>query len=227
MPSVRTLLTIALALSLTIILIYLMHSLYMLRVGSSLSNQCISPAEYEDLMNNYSNLLTKYAVLLQKLNECLVNESSIPSQPSLSHSETIASGLILNATLPTMSCNGYTLQSMRSLYFETKGPGYLVITYRLSNPQVIEGSVSYYVYVMAQAVPSIPMTAMYTYEGSTYAYEAGQYGRLIIPVLPNSTYVLTLGFTCYATQYYPPTNAGAVINGEIPERAIVNVTYVW
>ncbi|WP_252901804.1 hypothetical protein [Vulcanisaeta sp. JCM 14467] len=62
------------------------------------------------------------------------------------------------------NCNGYTLQATKELYFETRGPGYLVITYRLSNPQVIEGSVSYYVYVMAQAMPSIPMTAMYTYE---------------------------------------------------------------
>ncbi|WP_252901803.1 hypothetical protein [Vulcanisaeta sp. JCM 14467] len=62
---------------------------------------------------------------------------------------------------------------------------------------------------------------------STYAYEAGQYGQLIVPVLPNSTYTLTLGFTCYAAEYYPPTNAGTIINGEIPENAVVNVTYVW
>ena len=218
---------VILALLLAIVLIYLIHSLYMARNNTAAGISYVNSTMYEELMSNYTNLLIKYTALLQKLNECMANESLIQHQGSLSHREVIASNLILNATLSITNCNGYTLQATKELYFETKGPGYLVITYRLSNPQVIEGSVSYYVYVMAQAMPSIPMTAMYTYESSTYAYEAGQYGQLIVPVLPNSTYTLTLGFTCYAAEYYPPTNAGAIVNGEIPENAVVNVTYVW
>ncbi|WP_054854490.1 hypothetical protein [Vulcanisaeta distributa] len=228
MPSIKTLSMVILALVLAIVLVYSIHSLYLARNGVTADSSYVNSVEYEELMNNYTNLLIKYTALLQKLNECMANESSIQYQGSLSHKEVIASNLIMSATLSITSCNGYTLQSTKDLYFETKGgPGYLVITYRLSNPQVIEGSVSYYVYVMAQAMPSMPMTAMYTYEGSAYTYEAGQYGQLIIPVLPNSTYVLTLGFTCYVAEYYPPTNAGTIVNGEIPENAVINVTYVW
>ncbi|GAB6946544.1 hypothetical protein JCM16161A_06740 [Vulcanisaeta sp. JCM 16161] len=227
MPSIKALSVAILTLVLAIALVYSIHSLYIVRSNTAVGGSYVNSAEYEELMSNYTNLLIKYTALLQKLNECMANESSIQYQGSLGHREIIASNLAMNATLSTTGCNGYTLQSTKELYFETKGPGYLIITYRLSNPQVIEGSVSYYVYVMAQAMPSIPMTAVYTYESSTYAYEAGQYGQLIIPILPNSTYVLTLGFTCYVAEYYPPASAGTMINGKIPENAVVNVTYVW
>ncbi|BDR91201.1 hypothetical protein [Vulcanisaeta souniana] len=227
MPNIKTLIIVILALALAIVLVYLVHSLYIIKNEVVAGNAYVNSTKYDELLNNYTNLLVKYTTVLQELNECMANEGSIQYQDSLNHREIITSNLVLNATLSIMNCNSYSLQSTRELYFETKEPGYLEITYRLSNPQVISGSVSYYVYIMAQAMPSIPMTAVYTYESSTYAYEAGQYGQLIVPLLPNSTYTLTLGFTCYATEYYPPTNAGTMVNGEIPESAVVNVTYVW
>jgi len=226
-PNIKTLIIVILVLILAIVLVYLVHSLYMIKNGTAVDNVYVNTVKYNELLNNYTNLLVKYTVLLQELNECMANESSVQYQGSLSHRITIASNLVLNTTLSIVNCNSYSLQSAKELYFETKGPGYLEITYRLSNPQVISGSVSYYVYIMAQAMPSIPITAVYTYESSTYAYEAGQYGQLIIPVLPNSTYTLNIGFTCYTTEYYPPTNAGTIVNSEIPESAVINVTYVW
>lgn len=140
MPSIKTLSMVILALVLAIVLVYSIHSLYLARNGVTASSSYVNSVEYEELMNNYTNLLIKYTALLQKLNECMTNESSIQYQGSLSHKEVIASNLIMSATLSITSCNGYTLQSTKDLYFETKGgPGYLVITYRLSNPpQVIE-----------------------------------------------------------------------------------------
>ncbi len=227
MPNIKTLIIVILALILAIVLVYLVHFLYIIKNEVAAGNIYVNATKYNELLSNYTNLLAKYSSVLQKLNECMANESSIQYQGSLNHREIITSNLVLNATLSIMNCNGYSLQSAKELYFETKGPGYIEITYRLSNPQVVSGSVSYYVYIMAQAMPSIPMTAMYTYESSAYAYNAGQYGQLIVPVLPNSTYALTLGFTCYTAEYYPPTNAGTIVGDEIPENAIINVTYVW
>nr|KJR71933.1 MAG: hypothetical protein TU36_05125 [Vulcanisaeta sp. AZ3] len=224
MPSIRTLAIIASLLLLAILLIYLAHSLLQ---GGSLYVNSTLVAKYNELLNNYTSLMTRYEALQQKLNECLSYKQAQQSQGILRHSEVITNNLVMNSSLTVSECNGYTMQGVRKLTLETKGPGYLLITYRLSDPQVISGQVSYYVYLMAQALPSMPITATYTYEGNTYAYAAGQYGQLVVPVLPNATYAVNLGFICYITTYYPPTNAGAIINGEIPEYAVVNVTYIW
>ncbi|MCG2870257.1 MAG: hypothetical protein L7H10_05845 [Vulcanisaeta sp.] len=219
------LLTVTMALIVALALIYTIHSIYSTPQIKA-SNSSLLLAEYDELLNNYTNLLIKYVELQQELNKCMSHAQ--PTQyENLIHREVIAENLVINASLSTNICNGYTLQGTKTLNLETKGPGYLLITYRLSNPQVITGQYSYYIYVMAQAMPSIPITAAYTYEGATYAYEAGQYGQLIIPVLPNATYTVYLGFVCYVAAYYPPSNAGVIINGAIPENAVVNVTYVW
>ncbi|MGC9152507.1 MAG: hypothetical protein ACP5GY_02090 [Vulcanisaeta sp.] len=227
MLSVKTSVMVISILILAIALIYSIHSLYITPTKVITNSSMVPITKYNDLLNNYTNLLIKYTALLQKLNECMTSESPGHYQGALNHREVVVSNLIINATIPITQCNGYTFNSVKQVSLETNGPGYLLITYRLSNPQVISGQVSYYVYVMAQALPSIPITAAYTYESTTYAYEAGQYGQLIIPVLPNSTYAINIGFVCYVATYYPPTNAGVIVNGEIPEVAIINVTYVW
>ena len=222
MLSIKTSVMVISILIFAIALIYSIQLLYITSTKVITNSSMVPITKYNDLLNNYTNLLIKYTALLQKLNECMASY-----QGTLNHREVVVSNLIINATIPITQCNGYTFNSVKQVSLETNGPGYLLITYRLSNPQVISGQVSYYVYVMAQALPSIPITAAYTYESTTYAYEAGQYGQLIIPVLPNSTYAINIGFVCYVATYYPPTNAGVIVNGEIPEVATINVTYVW
>jgi len=223
-PSIRTFIIVVVSLIIALMVIYVVHSIYSMPHNETVNSTLLM--KYNELLSNYTSLLSKYVELQQELNECAANTQS-PYYQGLSHKEIIVENLLINASLSVTGCNGYTLQGVKEVNMVTKGPGYLLITYRLSNPQIITGQFSYYVYLMAQAMPSIPMTAAYTYESMTYAYEAGQYGQLIVPVLPNATYSINLGFVCYVATYYPPTNAGSLINGTIPENALVNVTYVW
>ncbi|WP_238375169.1 hypothetical protein [Vulcanisaeta thermophila] len=221
--NIRTLALVALALALALALAYLIH--LMGNYSNYLESYLKLQGAYNQLLTNYTKLLSKYQELNASLGECEAQLGSAGVE--LTHSEAIVTNLTLNATLNLAQCNGYSIQGARQVNLQTRGPGYLVINYRLSNPQVINGEVSYYIYIMAQAMPSIPMTAAYTYEGNTYAYEVGQSGQLIIPVLPNATYVINIGFVCYQAYYYPPTNAGQLTSGGIPEYAVINVTYVW
>jgi len=177
---------------------------------------------YGEMRTKYNELYIAYNEVLRRL-EMMNTSSSMVGVSQGIHRHTLMSGLAINGTLDLSLCNGYSIQHARSLSFRSTGAGYLLVNYTVSEPKIYVGTnYAYYVYVMAKAIPSIPLTAIYI--ESTYAYTGGRVGQLIIPVLPNMNYTITLGFTCYGAQYYPyvPYTTGSTM-----EEAVVSIVYVW